>query len=310
MKHIRISYFVLLFSLMVSGIAPMYADYYNDDCCQTDCCATSCCEPVYDCGDPLNPCSVDLAFFAGVAPSIWTNRGNFSLISCNALSLVPPATDTVVPLFEIPRFNQLFHVPWIVGGWIGYAITCNLEVFLQVDYRQASVRSPFVLNNISIPGNQTLNATLTLNNSYRAFDAFVGARYYWGRCWCDRIAFFVGGQFGLVHRKEIDFSYVITNPTCPGSAPLTVSNVALFLRNTVPAVGFNIGVDWCFGCGWSGFIMVDFIGSCGPRSNTFNTGLNVVSCGQLPILLPSDAVIGGIGSEVFFPVAVGVRYSF
>jgi hypothetical protein len=309
MKHIRIGYFILLFSLMASSMAPVYADYYNNDCCQTtDCCEPVCCEPVYDCGDPLNSCSVNFAFFGGVAPSIWTNRGNFSLISCNALALVPPAPDALVPLFEIPRFNKLFHIPWIVGGWIGYALTCNIELFLQVDYRQAGVRNPFVLNNIAAPGDQTLNVTWTLNNRYRAFDAFIGARYYWGRCWCDRIAFFVGGQFGLVHRKGIDFSYVITNPACAPQI-LTVTNVPLFLRNTVPAAGFNIGIDWCFGCGWSGFIMVDFIGACGPRSNTFNTGLNT-TCSALGILLPSDAVIGGISSEVFFPVVVGVKYSF
>lgn len=304
MKHIRITgYFLFLFSLFASGIVPLYADYYNNDCCPTDCC-----EPVYDCGDPLNPCSVDFAFFAGVAPSIWTSRGDFSLVSCNALAAVPPAPDVVIPLFEMPRFNKLFHVPWIVGGQIGYAITCNFEVFLQVDYRQASTRNPFVVTGVTIP-NDVVNITWNIRDRYRAFDAFIGARYYWGRWWCDRIAFFLGGQFGLVHRKNINFDATVTSTLCPGSAALTITNAGLFLRNTVPAAGFNIGIDWCFGCGWSGILMIDIVGACGPRSNMFVTGLNT-GCNQLPSELPKDVIVGGIGTEVFFPVVIGVKYSF
>ena len=53
--------------------------------------------------------------------------------------------------------------------------------------------------------NDIVNVALDFHDGYRAADFYVGARYYWGRYWCDRIAFFLGGQFGLVHRQDVDF---------------------------------------------------------------------------------------------------------
>lgn len=308
MKKIFIFRYLLLISCLSQASAVFAAREY-DDCCQP-----ACCEQVYDCGDPLNCGSVNFWFRAGVAPTIWHDRGEFSLVSCNALA-IPGVSNVIVPVFELPKFSRFFRTPWIIGGQIGYAVTDCLEFYVEANYRKASHHN-FVLNGgldqngnpkgVAIPNDKVVIA-LNFHEGYRAADFYVGARYYWGRWWCDRLAGFLGGQFGFVHRQNVDFDFAITSVSCPGSQPLTGTS-SFFRRHNSPAAGVNFGIDWCFGCGWSFVILAEVIATCGPRSNN-----NIViesNCSQLPSLLPSNIMVGRIGTEIFFPVTFGFKYSF
>lgn len=302
-KPLFFRYLLLIGSL--GQISSMLATRDYDDCCQP-----ACCEQVYDCGDPLNCGSVNFWFRAGVAPTIWHDRGDFSLVSCNALS-VPNFNSNIVPVLPLPKFRHFFNTPWVIGGQIGYAVTDCLEFYLEANYRKASSRR-FVLDGIAIP-NDIVNISFDFHHGYRAVDFYVGARYYWGRYWCDRIAFFLGGQFGLVHRQDVDFDFTITSTVCSASSALTSSALGngpkpFFRRKTSPAAGANFGLDWCVGCGWSFVILAEVIATCGPRGNE---NIPITSnCSQLPSLLPSNIIIGPIGTEIFFPVTFGFKYSF
>lgn len=307
-KPLFLRYLLLIGCL--SQMSSLIASRYYDDCCQP-----ACCEQVYDCGDPLNCGSVNFWFRAGIAPTIWRERGDFSLVSCNALA-IPNIDSNIVSVFQLPKFKHFFRTPWIVGGQIGYAVTDCFEFYVEANYRKAAARN-FLLDGGSDANGQPIglpipndNVIVSLNflDGYRAVDFYVGARYYWGRCWCDRLAWFLGGKFGLVHRQAVEFNYRITSTMCSASAALTGLNQEFFGRHNSPAAGVNFGLDWCYGCGWSFVIMAEVIATCGPNSNS-----NIIvpsNCSQLPSLLPSNIIIGHIGTEIFIPVTFGLKYSF
>ncbi len=298
----------LLLVGFLGGVSSSFAGREYDDCCEP-----ACCEQVYDCGDPLNCGAVNFWLRAGIAPTLWNGRGEFSLVSCNALA-VPNTISNIVPVFQLPKFKSFFKLPWIIGGQIGYAVTDCLEFFVEANYHKASHKTggpngaTFVLNNVTVP-NDIVNVSLTFLDGYRVTDFYVGARYYWGRCWCDRFAGFIGGKFGLVHHQEVDFNYSISSVNCPSSAALASTTcVPFFLRNNAPGVGLDIGFDYCWGCGWSFMFMAEVVATCGPRGND-----NIIltsNCSQLPSLMPSNIIIGGIGTEIFFPITFGLKYSF
>lgn len=307
----------------LSQISSVFATREYDDCCQP-----ACCEQVYDCGDPLNCGSVNFWFRAGVAPTIWNDRSDFSFVSCNALAIQGNnIKSNIVSVFPLPKFKDFFKTPWIIGGQIGYAVTDCFEFYLEANYRKAATRgrtklangfeANFVLDGgldengmpigVAITGDRVIIG-LNFRDGYRAADFYVGARYYWGRCWCDRLAWFLGGKFGLVHRQAVDFDFNISSTFCSASAALTGTSATFFERSNSPAAGVNFGLDWCLGCGWSFMIMAEAVATCGPKSND-----NIViasNCSQLPNLLPSNIIIGPIGTEIFFPVTFGVKYSF
>lgn len=308
MKNARMSIYLLMALGFLSAYVPhaFSTGYETSDCCQP-----ACCETVYDCGNPLNCGSINFWLRAGVAPTSWRNRGDLSFVSCQAIGAGNPAFGRViVPLLSpLPAFKKLFHLPWIVGGQIGYAVTDCFEFYIGFNYRSASNRT-FEATGLTFP-NGPANVVLVLNNKYKAFDAFIGARAYWGRFWCDRFALFLGGQFGLVHHKANCFSLTVNTPNCDTN-PLTLANTALFFRNTRPAAGVNVGVDWCLGCGWSFVIMGEVIATCGPKSND---NILIVANSECPTQLPgiggpTNIIVGGTGTELYFPVTFGLKYSF
>ena len=293
---------LLCFMLGYQGNIQAYDRY--DNCCPAD----ECCQPAYDCGDPLNCGSLNFMLRVGAAPTVWRDRGSFSAVSCNALA-IPGFNQSIVDIFQLPRFGKFFRVPWIIGGQIGYALTNNFEVYLEANYRSAKPRE-FTLSNVIIP-NDTVNIRLTFANHYRAFDAYIGARYYWGRCWCEQVAFFLGAKFGLVSYKPVCFQYAVSSIACPAATPLSSSaNTPFFLRHTAPGAGLNFGFDWCLGCGWSVMLIAEVVGSCGPSSNSNIVAGNACPVSMLPGILPNNLIVGSIGKELFFPITIGLKYSF
>ncbi len=310
MKNIRLRmYFILLLGFLVSSPTMITARVYSE----SDCCQKSDCEPDYDCGCPLNCGSLNIWLRGGVAPLSWRDRGDFSALSCNSLATTF-GQDIVPILHPLPQFKKFFHLPWIAGGQIGYAFTDCFEFYLEFNYRSAS-RRVFTQEGIVIP-NDTVTVTLTFNDNYRVYDAYIGGRAYWGRYWCDRLAVFFGAKFGLVHHKSICLASpsTITSSSCPASLPLQIAagtaTVPFFLRNTRPAAGINAGFDWCLGCGWSFMIMGEIVASCGPKSNGEGNLVITSNCTQLPSILPSNLIVGGTGTELYFPVTFGLKYSF
>ncbi|GMU19040.1 MAG: hypothetical protein AMXMBFR12_02320 [Candidatus Babeliales bacterium] len=266
-------------------------EYYSQDCCRTTCCYECSCNPLY-CG------AWDLQIHAGVSPIHWSNRGNFSLIQCAGV----PAANPINVLFEIPKFSHFYKVPWVVGGQIGYHHSDNVRLYVEFDYVQASRKNDVEVQTVGVAPN-----TLVFNfDKYRLFEAYVGARYYWDR-WCERVAFFLGIKVGLVHYKSTEFSATITPPV---PAIQFATDAPLFNNKTRPSGGIDFGFDICFcGC-WSLVIQGAVLASCGPQTNNLNltSGTGCVVNTVIPGV--NNLLIGGIGTELRFPVTVGVRYSF
>lgn len=258
-----------------------YEDGYVSE--SRDCCFSSC----YECGcNPLYCGAWDLQIQAGVAPIVWRNRGDILGVAC------PTANpNALVTLFETPKFNDVYKTPWVVGGQIGYHWSDNARVYLEFNYSQAKAKTAAQFAT-SIVG---LNAFLTLDK-YKVFDAHVGARYYWDR-WCDRVAFFLGGKVGLTHHKSND----VALRAASGELETTL-NFRAFDSNTVVSGGANFGFDICFCGNWSFVVTGEVVASCGPRAARFH----VVE----PVFNIQDIIVGGIGTELRFPVTAAVRYSF
>ena len=248
-----------------------------------------CCTRQYECGcNPLYCGAWDLQIQGGVAPIIWRNRGDTFGVSC-ALSPSAP----LLPLFQLPKFNKFFKTPWIVGGQVGFHWSDNTRVYVEFNYSQAKGKS-----DVTVASAGATAALVSVFNptKYKVFDAYVGARYYWDR-WCDRLSFFLGGKVGITHHKRIETDL---------SATLGSVNSAFtfeaFNSNTVVAGGGNIGLDYCICGNWSLVLTGEVVASCGPRAAVFN----VVT----PTIGVTNLIIGGIGTELRFPVTLAVRYSF
>jgi hypothetical protein len=286
-----------LWLLLISTINQIYAwENYRDANCNE--CDLSC---------------FDIQIQAGVAPVIWHKRENFSVVSCNAALGCPGSAQTaVVPLFKMPKFNKLFRVPWTIGGLFGYWISDCDEVYIEGNYRQAKAKSNnFTIAPIIALPLFTLQPQFVFSNltKYKFYDFFVGLRHYFDLCWCNS-SFFIGGQIGLVHHKDINFKLTVSSITNPCNPPFTTGCMRLFEKNTRVAGGANIGFDWDFCNCFSIVLTAEFIATCGPHGAQ---NLAFPSCTAdiiLPELRPDAFFVGSIENEFYFPVTLGFKYRF
>lgn len=262
----------------------------SGDCCRPTCCYECSCNPLY-CG------AWDVQVHAGVEPIVWTDRDNISLVQCTAT----PAANPINILFEIPKFSKFHKTPWVLGGQLGYHHSDNVRLYVEFDYVQASRK-----NDVEIQTFNASNSFVFNLQKYRLFEAYVGARYYWDR-WCDRVSFYLGLKAGLVHHKRSHYSATITPPA---PAVLFADDVTLFRSKTLPSGGIDFGFDICFcGC-WSLVIGGGVIASCGPDSENLNFTSSNGCTVNTTVPGVNALLVGHIGTELRFPVTVGVRYSF
>ena len=272
---------VALLACTTGAVQAHYDDYASES---RDCCFSSC----YECGcNPLYCGAWDLQIQAGVNPIKWRNRGFVTLVEC-------PTTTAVVTTGEIPKFNDGFKTPWIVGGQIGYHWSDNVRAYLEFNYSQAKVKS-FVAPDALFVLARTENA------KYKLFDAYVGVRYYWDR-WCDRVAFFLGAKVGLTHHKGINGDLIAGD--VGGPIVILTPDLQVFSSNNVVSGGADFGFDVCFCGNWSFVVTGSVLASCGPR---FASNI-VIPANQ--IVAASNILTGGVGTELRFPVTAGIRYSF
>ena len=99
------------------------------------------CGGCYECGcNPLYCGAWDLQVQGGVVPILWRQRSAITGFTCVA-SAGPACTTTATTIFDnVPRFRQLFKVPWYVGGQIGYAWSDNTRVYVEFNYAQIVIR--------------------------------------------------------------------------------------------------------------------------------------------------------------------------
>lgn len=303
----RILSILFLFTLFSGSIsADRYYGVENNNCART--CYECSCHPLY-CG------AFDLQLHAGIAPVKWRDRGNFGGIVCAALAT--PA-EISASFFQLPKFGTLYKLPWTVGGQLGYAISDNIRLFLEINYLQAQRKHDVALaSQVSLFFGEPTSFTLNLQK-YRLVDAYLGASYYFDR-WCDFASVFIGAKAGLTHHHRINFSSTVVS-TDPGAAPALslTTDLAFFQRNTAPSGGLHLGIDFCFCGNWSLALTGEVVASCGLKGNRIAYGQPAAGCGgpaiqpALPIVIEGleNLMIGHIGMELRFPITASVRYSF
>lgn len=247
---------------------------------------------------------------AGIAPTVWTDRSPFYAISNNAVTTFGAASN-VVPLFNMPKFNHLFKLPWIVGGHLGYAIFDTTEIYGEFNYRQARQKT-LDFCAIVLPSKiDTIAFTVSPCNKYQVFDGYLGVRYYGDLCFSDRASYFVGGKFGLLHRKKVNFRFTTNSVVAPFAAGAFASQTyTLFEAENLPASGISAGINFNAWCGLSVFLSAELVATCGP-TNTTPIYFNASTATSIdPNLAPSDFIVGQVGVELFFPITVGLRWYF
>jgi hypothetical protein len=253
-----------------------------------------CCPRQYECGcNPLYCGAWDLEIQAGVAPVLWLNRGPLLGVSC---ALTPPVVNL---LNKFPRFRRFYRIPWIVGGQIGYALSDNGRIYVEFDYSQANRK-----HNVAITTDfSTPVGTLTFSfERYKVYEGYVGARYYWDR-WCDSLSFFLGGKVGFLHHKRQNF---ILAAAIPSTVTATTLPSAPFNRHaTRVSGGASFGLDWCVCGNWSIVLTGEVVATCGPRGVG---DIHLTTAIGTPTF--TDIFTPNIGTELRFPVTLGVRYSF
>ncbi len=288
--------FLMLLSLL-GGKVEANRHYDNDGYAEDRNCGSSC-GSCYECGcNPLYCGAWDLQVQAGVSPIIWRNRGNVLAVDCQVTTPAPAAP--LFSLFELPKFSSLFKTPWTVGGQVGYHWSDNTRAYLEFNYIQSNHKSDVAITTLASGTLPALPLVLNLSK-YKLFDGYVGVRYYWDR-WCDRVSFFLGGKVGFTHRKRVDTATLVA--TIPNVGSRTLSDFATFNRRTYVSGGADFGLDFCFCGNWSFVITGAVIASCGPSGAVYNIPAPSLSG-------ITNIIVGGVATELRFPVTAGVRYSF
>lgn len=275
MKKHTYYYFIAL-ALLLPLISWAQSDYARD------------CKSCYEClENAVNSCAFDVQVQAGIVPISWKNRG---FVYGNNCDILPPSA----AFFQIPHFNDFYKLPWSVGGQIGYGLDCNARVFVEFNYAQAKEKCSVI---------PTFSRTVGLSVSkYKYFDGYAGVRYYTDRS-CNRTAFFMGAKVGFVHHKTTYFDATLISQIPPVVLAPRAPATALFIKNTVISGGGHLGADICLWANLSLVLTAEIVASCGPRGNS----LVVVS----PVALGVNSlIIYGVGTELRFPVTLGLRYSF
>lgn len=287
----RLSLRILSFLLLANcaGIMQATGQMDMDEDNNYNCCRTSC----YECRcEPLYECSWGLQVSGGVRPIIWINRGDFLTVNCLSTAIVND-------IGRLPKFSQLYRVPWQVGVQGSYAMSCNTNVYAEFNYAQARFKHHENLVRIG-----TSNLVLNLSK-YKLWEGYIGVHYYWDR-WCNRASLFVGGKAGFIRHNRIRTG-VFTGVLACNETTFNSNVNDFFHRHTSFAGGANIGLDICFCGNWSFVITGEVVASCGPH------GVDALSLSNAEAANLNDAsalLIPGIRTEIAFPVTFGIKYNF
>lgn len=249
----------------------------------------------YECScEPLYPCAIDIQAQGGISPIRWSHPAKSLVVNCGA---------STCSSTTIQNFKSFFHIPWTIGGQVGYALTCNVRLYAELNYVQAKSRSNNLFFNV-------LDLTPTgsvapIFKKYRYYDFYMGARYYTDRR-CDWVSFFVGAKLGLIHHHNVAFNNS-TALILNFDPVLNTTDTRFFTSGTKVSGGANIGLDFCY-CGNLSFVLT--------AEMVANRGLNATS--NLVIVNEdlsnsnntTSLAIGNIRTEISFPITAGLRYSF
>jgi hypothetical protein len=252
-----------------------------------------------DCGNSLinffNCGSWSYQIRAGVYPTLWRSRGDIFLSSCdcatNQLSL---GTN----LGEVPKFNKLFKVPFIVGTIWGYKWCDCAELYGELNFIQARPRHEAV--NTQLQVNDELAIRL---GHYRAVSGYVGLHYQLFEICDSQIN--IGAKIGAIYHSNIHAHQLVlsTETSCVCDQPFKRT----FFKNKVRVSG-GVNLSWAYNwCQCWGLVLTgEAVVSGGPRGNC----VPLTESEIFSLAGGSALTIQKIKTEISFPVTLGLTYNF
>lgn len=283
-------------------------------------------------------------------------------IPCNEIYNVLTTPENVFQqsACQLPKFNKLFSNGVLhVTGQISYNVCCNTQFFLEGVYDRANGNKCLTIttNNYKAPefcgsncdsgscsssSNSCSTSSCTVTgtpltttqpvnynySNYQAYGGYIGTRYYWNRVWCDRVSFFGGFKFGMLHRKQVcvatsvaaytktlTVGEVTTTYNFPASS---TTNVAFCKSNAVSG-GIQLGLDYGINSCWSVLVGVELVATSPFKSNrnviiptvdpTLNGVATTAGFGR-NFAQPTNLLIAPTGSLIQFPIWAGIRWEF
>lgn len=275
----KIRKFISCLALMVTFALPTQVmGWFWDNC-------NSCCDqPEPCCVVPGPLCEGGWSILAkgGIDPIHWTERGR--------VWLTVPALP--VPVFSVSRtakFDKQYDLPYIVGGEIAYNFSDSAQLFIEANYINGKGKTfNFVAGAFNVS---------EVNDDYEAWSGYIGGRYYFSRSWiCDRVAPFVGLKAGFVNHRRSDYALSLGG--------VFIDKDPYYVGKTGVSAGVQLGFDVAICDNFSAVLNLEAVASQGPRANR-NNELDPVLTGGL-----TNVNIGQVGTEVSFPITLGLRYTF
>jgi hypothetical protein len=244
----------------------------------------SCCETVDPCcyQGPLCEGGWSILAKGGIDPIHWTERGKVWLT-------VPAAVPAVFSVSRTAKFRNQFELPYIVGGEIAYNLSDNAQLFVEANYIHGKgktfnfIAGTFVVSEV--------------NDDYEAWSGYIGGRYYFSRSWiCDRVSPFVGLKAGFVNHRQVKYGLSLFGTF--------IEKDPYYVGKSGVSAGVQLGFDILITDALSAVLNLEAVASQGPRANR-NNEFDPVLTGGL-----TNVNIGQVGTEVSFPITLGLRYTF
>lgn len=258
---------------------------YAGDCCNP---CEAPCGGNWDCcdGTAYDAGKWSVSINGGVTPMWFERRGRTQEFTNLGSFFLPPVGH------KLSRFNDLFDLPWNVGIELGYMLCDRVETFVDFDYTSAQGKRR------THGGSDEDLFTRHRFNHYRAYDFYLGSRYYLCPVFCSFTPFF-GAKVGLVARNKIR-----TRTTREDSLLSESGSFTRFKSDTTISGGVHLGVNYDFSCNIAVTLKAEAVWTGDWRPATAYEGEGIVST------LAPLVFYGKTGPILSVPVTLGIRYTF
>ncbi len=317
-------------------------------------------------GGPLCPGEISISERGGIEPAFYTHRqltDVTNIVNVSAafsevvvdITDVPTITSHTLVLDELlltqtdavraPKFSDQFDTPWMLGGEIAYAISCNTEVFLDGSYCEADGKTvKYKVHFPAVDGFASTDPSFPLAvglapaqhvhvhekySDLETYGAHLGARYYFP-CFSSCVYPFVGLKVGFRHRDSLKARVRGTfEDEVNGTVAFDAGKVTYYPSHNVLSGGFQLGINFRFSECLSVVLMGEVVGTgaykFGKGTEVDRGVINTVSPITLPVIDETTITVADevqkaasilqipvrrSGTIMTFPIHLGIRFSF
>lgn len=206
-----------------------------------------------------------------------------------------------------PKFSDQFNTPREIGVELSYNFSHHGQLFLELDYQQASGKSrSFAFGRFGC-----FKISEKYGN-YKSWSGYLGFRYFLSEWWCG-LSPFIGVKGGFVKTHHVSHQISIGRRSLPGGSH--------YEGDVGPSVGAQIGFSYQLCRNWNAILTLEAVASSGMKyqqdislHRPFRRGrLGEGRRGRLGEGL-REGVTHSRSSHtdclVSFPVTLGIRYDF